>query len=338
MNRHYVNPDGFRALARAKGNRAADDNLVVLQSVVPKVRALGGPDSRLIEFVITDESIDRMGDSIKNDGWDVADYENNPIVGWAHSHVDPPVAKSISLTIDKKAKQIRSIAEFTPRDLSEFGHMVYQMYVQRFLNAVSVGFQPHEWTFVSESTDAERARRGGIDFLKQSLLEYSAVPVPANANALAVARSAGIDTTPLKRWAEQVLDESTPSAKLTGNARRRIEAVRAAASPTGRSLLIELSDLTTATEEEATKAAITIESDTGIIRVSEDTLNRAVRRFVSDEIDRATGRLTEAAVLFAEDDEQPVIEMSDDELADLIKEALRDGIARAFSRVTGRLD
>ncbi len=334
MSRHYVNPDEFRELARAND---LHDDLVVLQSVVPTVRALGGHDSRLIEFVITDETIDRMSDKLSIDGWDTESFESNPVVLWAHSHYDPPVGKAVSLDILKKKGQIRSVAEFTPRELNPLGYMVYQMYVQRFLHAVSVGFQPREWAFVSESADAERARRGGIDFLKHELLEYSAVPVPANPNALAIARSAGIDTTPLKHWAEQVLDESTAKTKLTGHARRRLEAVRAAASPSGQPLLIELSHFTT--DEDDEKAAISIDRDTGVIRMSEDTLNRAIRRFVSDEIDRATGRVSdEAAVLFADDEEQPVIELSDQELADLITEALRDGITDSLNRLTGRVD
>jgi hypothetical protein len=187
MSRHYVNPDGFRELARAND---VHDDVVVLQSIVPTVRALGGADSRLIEFVITDETIDRMSDKLSIDGWDTESFENNPVVLWAHSHYDPPVGKAVSLDVLKKKKQVRSVAEFTPRELNPLGYMVYQMYVQRFLHAVSVGFQPHEWAFVTESSDAERARRGGIDFLKHELLEYSAVPVPANPNALAVARSA----------------------------------------------------------------------------------------------------------------------------------------------------
>lgn len=248
MAKQYVNCDQFRELAqKAKdGNvdllKEHDGNLVVLAPQVPQVRALGGHDSRLVEFIITDESVDRYSDTIKVDGWETEDYEANPVVLWAHSHYDPPVGKAITLDLDKKKKQVRSITEFTPRDLSAFGYMVYQMYVQRYLHAVSVGFLPKEYTWVSHDTDAERARKGGIDFLKQSLLEYSAVPVPANPNALAVARSAGIDTAPLKAWAEQVLDESS-SRNLSDDARRRMEVLRTAAAPSGRALIIEVGEL-----------------------------------------------------------------------------------------------
>jgi hypothetical protein len=53
-----------------------------------------------------------------------------------------------------------------------------------FIKAGSVGFIPVEWKFADD-----KARPMGIDFKRQSLLEFSIVPVPANANALIEARS-----------------------------------------------------------------------------------------------------------------------------------------------------
>lgn len=248
MSRTYVNLDQFRKMLGEPNPeiimRAGEDSpvkdVVVMAPLIPSsIRALGDAQSRLIEFVITDETIDRYSDIVKADGWDVSDYENNPVVLWAHSHYDPPVGKSVSLDVLKKQKQIRSVTEFTPRDLNPFGYMIYEMYRQKFMNAVSVGFLPREWTWVSHDTDAERSRRGGIDYLKQSLLEYSAVPVPANPNALQLAASKGIDTAPMKAWAERILDEGN----VTEDVRKHVELLRTASSPVGRSLFVELTDI-----------------------------------------------------------------------------------------------
>jgi hypothetical protein len=46
-----------------------------------------------------------------------------------------------------------------------------------FITAGSVGFIPLDYDFSDD-------RRGGIDFHRQELLEFSVVPVPANANSL----------------------------------------------------------------------------------------------------------------------------------------------------------
>jgi hypothetical protein len=67
----------------------------------------------------------------------------------------------------------------------------------------------------------------GIDFLRQELLEFSCVPVPANPDALIQARAKGIDTAPMVSWAERVLDgEPGTRAPLP---RRKLERLAKAA-------------------------------------------------------------------------------------------------------------
>jgi hypothetical protein len=149
------------------------------------------------------------------------------------------VAKSQSLTLADNS--VKSIAEFTPQDLNPFGYMTYRLYREGFMNAVSVGFQPTEYTMAAD-------RKWGINYIKQSLLEYSAVPVPANPDALAVARSKGINLLPMKEWAEHLLDEKT----LSDDERRRMETVRSVAALTGRSLFMDLGDIKMAEKDKET--------------------------------------------------------------------------------------
>ena len=73
---------------------------------------------------------------------------------------------------------------------------------KEYLNAVSVGFNPSEWKWVDDED-----RPWGIDYNKQELLEYSAVPVPANPEALIDAKSKGIDLAPLMEWVVMSIDE-----------------------------------------------------------------------------------------------------------------------------------
>ena len=83
-----------------------------------------------------------------------------------------------------------------------------------YLKAVSVGFLPLKWKF---STDPNRPQ--GLDFVKQKLLECSICPVPCHPGALIEARSAGVDTRPLRQWAERALD----GGGSVGISRRQIE-------------------------------------------------------------------------------------------------------------------
>jgi hypothetical protein len=91
--------------------------------------------------------------------------------------------------------------EYPTADLYPFGDMVYRMVRAKLLNAVSVSWNPIEYRF-----SQDKGRAGGIDFLKQELLEVSQVTVPAMPSALVTARGLGIDTGPMHEWLERALD------------------------------------------------------------------------------------------------------------------------------------
>lgn len=157
-------------------------------------------DGLKVPFVISTGDLDRGNDKINPDGWDLDNYRKNPVVLWAHnSWSQPPIAKSLREWVEDG--KLKSEALFMPKELSSFSHMIGQMYQKGFMKAVSVGFMAKKWTW---SKDKDRPL--GIDFEKQELLEYSAVPVPANPEALLEAKAAGIDTGPLFEWAVKILD------------------------------------------------------------------------------------------------------------------------------------
>lgn len=167
-----------------------------LRRKVLPVEVKEADDERTLEITISTESPDRDNDTIRASGWDLKNYKKNPVVLWAHSYRQPPIARA--LNVKAEGGKLISQAQFTPPELYPFGHMIYEMYKSKFLHATSVGFMPLKWE--------ENDERGGVDFLKQELLEYSAVPVPANPEALMGAKEAGINLAPLKEWAEEVLD------------------------------------------------------------------------------------------------------------------------------------
>lgn len=233
-NRRYLSLDQFRPLAGVPKEHAGD-GLVVMLPRVAEVRAIGEAGSRQIEFAISLPTLDREQDTVALDGWDFTNYKKNPVVLWAHDHYAPPIGRGLDVRID--GTRVLSTAEFTPEDLNPFGFMIYRMYEGGFMRAVSVGFQPREYNYADD-------RKWGVNFIKQELLEYSACPVPAHPDALAVARSKGINLAPMREWAERVLDESTSGAgKLSSDQRGRLEILRAQTGPTGRALILELGDL-----------------------------------------------------------------------------------------------
>jgi HK97 family phage prohead protease len=148
--------------------------------------------SRELTFTISTSSVDRAGDTVAIDGWDLENYMKNPVVLFAHDHRSLPIARAKKIW--KHAGKLKATAEFVPGEVYPFAETVYQMYAKRFMRATSVGFRAKKYKM---SDDEERKKRWGIDFLEQELLEFSMVPVPANAEALLEAKSAGLDIAPM---------------------------------------------------------------------------------------------------------------------------------------------
>ena len=161
-----------------------------------------------LDFTISDGSVDRDYDVINVDGWELENYRKNPVVLWAHDAKMPPIAKSLTEFVEDG--KLKSRAQFVPREISAFGHSVARMYQEGFLKAVSVGLSAKEWKFVED-----KDRPYGIDFIRQELLEYSCVPIPANPQALIDgAKSKNIDIEPLYKWASEILEAHKDSGFL----------------------------------------------------------------------------------------------------------------------------
>lgn len=147
-------------------------------------------------FVISTSAIDRDRDTIAVDGWDLSNYQHNPVVLWAHRYDDPPIGRSLQLI--KSAEHLSSRMTFPAPGTYPFADMIRGLIHSGFVRTCSVGFRPLAWIFNEE--------RRGVDFVAQELLEWSICPVPSNPDAYVQARSLGHDLTPLKDWALQVLD------------------------------------------------------------------------------------------------------------------------------------
>jgi HK97 family phage prohead protease len=147
-------------------------------------RVVRAPDdgSRVVSFCFSDGSVDRMGDVINPQGWDTAAFKRNPVCLWAHDATAPPIGK-VRRTYVSGDRFVGDI-EFAAPETYEFADTIYRLVQEKFINAVSVGFMPIEWSW-----SEDKSRPGGIDFERCELLEISVVPIPANANALIEARA-----------------------------------------------------------------------------------------------------------------------------------------------------
>lgn len=182
-----------------------DEDVCLRKGYLSTVKQVGDLTNRDLEFVISTGSVDRMNDTIATNGWELENFIANPVVLWAHSSRDLPIAQATEVGVKKK--KLRSVARFTPSGMNRFADTVFEMLMLGFLRACSVGFRPKDWKRVEDDDD----RPFGFDFLKQELLEWSVVPIPANPDALIGAKDAGVDLAPVAEWAVRTLDEWTES-------------------------------------------------------------------------------------------------------------------------------
>jgi HK97 family phage prohead protease len=122
-----------------------------------------------LEFVLSDETPDRMDDVIMSDGWDLGSFQRNPIALFNHKS-DMPIGKWAKVRVVDK--QLRGHLELAPAGTSDRIDEIRKLIDAGILRAVSVGFRPKESKPRPESDY-------GMFFTKAELVETSLVSVPA---------------------------------------------------------------------------------------------------------------------------------------------------------------
>jgi hypothetical protein len=168
-----------------------------------------------LDFIASDETLDRYGEIISVSGWQLDTYRRNPVFQNAHQYGD------IIFTLGKALiTEIREVGRVTPCapsgfalfqriefavDVNPMARIAYGLYHGKFLKAVSAGFIPVRWEDcppggTSSASPQSTPRRR---YLEQELVEVSAVAIPANPNALALAlKSGAVETTDLRALAD----------------------------------------------------------------------------------------------------------------------------------------
>ena len=145
-------------------------------------RAAPPPGGEPDEFVLSDGSIDRMGDVVEPGGWQLDKIKSDPPVLFNHNR-DHIVGRWTDIRV-KDGKLIGKIV-WAKSDKWPMGQYIRDLVREGVLRTVSVGFQPVAREPLTKEADKHH---GPFRFTKHELLECSLVSVPANPNALALAK------------------------------------------------------------------------------------------------------------------------------------------------------
>jgi hypothetical protein len=122
------------------------------------------------EFVASTAGVKRDGLTLNMEGALLDPYLANPVVLWAHDYRGQrlPIGRTTALRAMKK--ELRATVQF---DLADpFAAEVSRKYDEKFLNAVSIGWIDREYDETTRTV------------VKWEMIDLSAVPVPADADAL----------------------------------------------------------------------------------------------------------------------------------------------------------
>lgn len=150
-----------------------------IQDVIVETKAKS--DSGNFKFIASTPAVDRQGESIDQNGWELENYLKNSVLLWAHDYSQPPIGVVDKIGLENGNLVIEG--RFAP---TEFGQQIRKLYDLQMVNTVSVGFIPKEMN--------------GNVITKSELLEVSVVPVPANPQAISLRQlqEAGVELEMLK--------------------------------------------------------------------------------------------------------------------------------------------
>jgi len=159
-----------------------------------------------LEYVMSDATIDRYGDVIEPDGWNLKNFRNNPVALFGHDSRFP-IGFWKNVRVADGA--LRGELELLPEGRSERVDEIRAFVESGILRAVSVGFQP----LSSEPLDGSKS--GGRRYTKAELVECSLVSVPANPNALQIAKELNLSSTARQLIFGKSADEDRTTALRT---------------------------------------------------------------------------------------------------------------------------
>lgn len=145
-----------------------------------------GYEERVLQYVLTDETVDRYGDIVRAKGGDLKNYMKNPVVLTFHDGGQFPVGNCLKVWHDKDTSAVMGWVLFFGDEMDRTGvaETAYRFASSGAMKYGSIGFIPKETRRPEDKERADLSMPGyGVIYEKWELLEFSLTPIPANPNA-----------------------------------------------------------------------------------------------------------------------------------------------------------
>lgn len=149
-------------------------------------KEINDDEMSVVAWANKSDSIDRSGDLIDDEAWDLTNFLKNPVIPAFHMYNRPPVGRAMWAKV-VPGQGLRFKVKFANTDE---GREFYQLFKDGVMNAFSVGFMPRDVMERDEFGEEEikkYMRDGRLPervYKSVELFEISAVVVPDHMNAL----------------------------------------------------------------------------------------------------------------------------------------------------------
>ncbi len=239
-------------------------------------------------FVMSTASVDRMGDIVEQD-WKLSAFRKNAVALWQHN-ADQPIGTWENVRVE--AGKLMGRLRMAEKGTSDLIDTLRSLIEQRVLKAVSVGFKPGK----VEPLD-EKDPWGGLRLAANELFECSLVSVPANAEALSVAKSLTHGRSiPEEVFAEPgaLLQEGTGAAVQLGLTSQVGDTNPDTSTRPKRKSIMSLNDKITAKTDEVAKLRASLTEATMKLGLDDGAEDESVSVEITEltgEVDKAQGEL-----------------------------------------------
>ena len=192
---------------------AAVWSLLKYKMVVPRTKVLDLAEGR-VSAVVSTEAVDRDGDIIRVEGWQLDNFLKHPVLLSSHNYgsLRSVIGEWESMEAKSRPARLEGVARYYIGDGNEEADWAFKL-VERGRAAYSVGFIPD----MDKATQLDEGRgfMGSWEYNGQELLEVSHVAIPSNPQALQALKSL-MEARPGQEpdflfWITETLKEVTPA-------------------------------------------------------------------------------------------------------------------------------
>ena len=135
-----------------------------------------------VSAVVSSEKMDRDGDVIRAEGWNLGSFMKHPVLLSSHDYHSLRSQIGVWESMEVVVNQMKGVARFFTGKGNPEADWAFELAKEKAL-AFSVGFIP-DMEKASPLNEKDVLGTGGMEFKGQELLEVSAVTVPSNPDAL----------------------------------------------------------------------------------------------------------------------------------------------------------